>query len=166
MTTIVRSGSFELDLPPWEALVLFTAPGEKLWIADWDPEILYGDGFEPGTVFVTRNHGPTSYWLVCDFDRDAGHARYARVTPESDSGTVDVQVTPNNDGGSTINVTYQLTGLTPAGNDRLATSYSAPRYATMLQNWQGMIRDSRATIDEHLRHAERRPGTTIAATDR
>jgi len=155
MTTIVRNGSFELDLPPREALLLFTAPGERLWISEWDPKILHGDGFEAGTVFITTNHGPSTYWQVCDFDRDAGHARYVRVTPESDTGMVDVRVSSNNTGGSTINVTYQLTGLTPSGNDKLSTAYSAPDYAAMLQNWQRMIRDSRATIDEFFRNRER-----------
>ena len=31
-----------------------------LWIENWDPEILHGDGFETGTVFVTTNHGPNT----------------------------------------------------------------------------------------------------------
>lgn len=155
MTTVVRHGAFDLDLPPQEALLLFTAPGERLWISEWDPEILHGDGFEAGTVFMTTNHGPNTCWLVCDFNRDPGHARYARVTPESDAGTVDVRVSPNDSGGSTIGVSYRLTGLTPAGSEKLLTSYSAPNYAAMLQKWQSMIRDSRATIDEFFRNRER-----------
>ena len=66
--TMTRTGSFELDMTPEEALPLFTAPGEKLWISIWDPVVLNGDGYEKGTVFVTNNHGHTTYWLVTDYD--------------------------------------------------------------------------------------------------
>ena len=121
--TISRSGSFELDMKPENALPLFTAPGEKLWISIWDPVVLNGDGYEKGTVFVTSNHGHTTYWLVTDYDTDAKHAQYVRVTPEADTGTVDVSIASNGKGGSTINVTYQLTALSPAGNDNLQESF-------------------------------------------
>jgi len=83
--TIVRSGSFELEMTHEEALPLFTAPGEKLWISIWDPAILNGDGFEKGTVFVTTNHGHTTYWLVVDYDTDTKHAQYVCVTPQAKS---------------------------------------------------------------------------------
>lgn len=153
--TVSRSGSFTLDLPPREALLLFTAPGEKLWIEEWDPVILHGDGFESGTVFITTNHGPHTYWLVSEFDRDSRHARYVRVTPESHTGTVDVVVSEGHSGGSTVSVTYQLTGLSPAGNEKLRESYSESDYAAMMQTWQSMIQDSRAIIDEHFRDSRR-----------
>lgn len=153
--TISRSGSFELELPPAKALLLFTAPGEKLWIEEWDPIILHGDGFESGTIFVTTNHGPNTYWTVSEFDTQARHAKYIRVTPESDTGTVDVNVTSNRTGGSTINITYQLTGLTPAGNEKLNASYSESDYAAMMQEWKRMIQNSGAVIDEHFRDSGR-----------
>ena len=110
--TINRSGSFELDMTPEYALPLFTAPGEKLWISIWDPVILHGDGYEEGTVWVTANHGNTTYWYVANYDTEAKRARYVRVTPDADTGTVDVSLMPNGTGGSIVTVTYQLTGLT------------------------------------------------------
>jgi len=42
--TIARTGSFDLNMKPEEALPLFTAPGEKLWISIWDPVVLNGYG--------------------------------------------------------------------------------------------------------------------------
>ena len=148
--TISRSGSFELDMTPEEALPLFTAPGEKLWISVWDPIILNGDGYEKGTVFVTNNHGHTTYWLVSDYDTDAKHAQYVRVTPDADTGTVDVTITSNETGGATVNVAYQLTALSPAGNEKLEESFSEPSYAAMMEEWRTMINDSREEIDEHF----------------
>jgi hypothetical protein len=148
--TIARAGSFELDMTPDEALPLFTAPGERLWISIWDPAILHGDGFERGTVFVTTNHGHTTYWLVTDYDSDTRHAQYARVTPEASTGTVDVSISSNGTGGAIVKVAYQLTGLSPGGNADLEDSFSEPKYAEMMEEWRTMINDSREKIDEHF----------------
>ena len=148
--TIARTGSFELDMTPEQAQPLFSAPGEKLWIPIWDPVILSGDGYETGTAFVTTNHGPTAYWLVTDYDTEARHAQYARVTPGANTGTVDVSITSNGNGGSTVNVTYQLTGLSPAGNADLEDSFSESSYAEMMEEWRTMINASREKIDDHF----------------
>jgi len=148
--TIARTGSFELDMTPEEAQPLFTAPGERLWISVWDPFILHGDGYEKGTAFVTSNHGHTTYWLVTDYDTGTKHAQYVRVTPGANTGTVDVSITSNGNGGSTVNVAYQLTGLSPAGNANLEESYSESNYAEMMEEWRTMINDSRETIVEHF----------------
>ena len=148
--TIARTGSFELDMTPEEALPLFTAPGEKLWTSIWDPVVLNGDGYEKGTVFVTNNHGHTTYWLVTDYDTNAKHAQYVRVTPDADTGTVDVSITSNGKGGAAIKVAYQLTALSPAGNESLKESFSESNYAEMMEDRRSMINDSREKIDDHF----------------
>ncbi len=152
--TINRSGSFELDMDPDYALPLFTAPGEKLWIPPWDPIILAGDGFEEGTVWVTSNHGRTTYWYVSDYDTKARHAQYVRVTPGADSGTVNVWVRSNGKSGSVISVTYQLTGLSDSGNDGVRKLLGEEEYAKMMQTWQSMINESRSQIDAHFANAQ------------
>ena len=148
--TIARTGSFELDMTPENALPLITAPGEKLWISTWDPVMLNGDGFNKGTVFVTSNHGHISYWHVMDYDTEAHHALYVRVTPEADTGTVDVSIQSNGKGGSTVNVSYQLTALSAAGNENLAASFSEPKYSQMMEDWKTMIESNREKIDKHF----------------
>ena len=147
--TLRHSGSFELDMTQEYALPLFTAPGEKLWISSWDPIILYGDGYEEGTVWVTTSHGRTTYWLVVAYDTKTRHAQYVRVTPGTSTGTVDVSVTSNGDGGSIVNVTYQLTGLSDDGNEAVAELLNEPAYAEMMEEWQSMINSSREKIDEY-----------------
>ena len=71
---VVRSGSLHVEAPPHLAFELFTGPGEELWIEEWEPTVLSGDGLEAGTVFVTGGH-ETTIWIVVDFDREARHAR-------------------------------------------------------------------------------------------
>ena len=151
--TISRSGSFELDMTPEYALPLFTAPGEKLWISNWDPTILHGDGYEASTVWVTANHENTTYWYVANYDTEAKHARYVRVTPDVDTGTVDVSVTPNGTAGSIITVTYQLTGLSKAGNENVAKRLGESAYVEMMESWRSMINENRNKIDNHFSNA-------------
>ncbi len=149
-TTIARTGSFELEMSPEEALPLFTAPGEKLWIPIWDPVVLNGDGYEKGSAFVTSHHGHTTYWLVMDYDTDARRALYARVTPDRDMGTVGVSIEANDAGGSTVNVAYQLTALSPTGNENLQESFTEAKYAEMMEEWRSMINGSREKIEHHF----------------
>lgn len=52
--TIERTSSFEIPMTPSEALPLFTAPGEILWVPGWNPNILNGNDFEQGTVWLTQ----------------------------------------------------------------------------------------------------------------
>jgi len=151
--TITRTGSFELNMAPDEAQPLFTAPGEKLWIPSWNPVILNGDGYEEGTVFVTSNRGHTTYWLVSDYDTRTRHAQFVRVTPGANTGTVDVAITSNGSGGAIVSVAYQLTGLSPAGNADLAQSFSAARYAAMMEEWRDMIDARPEKIGEESNHS-------------
>lgn len=148
--TGARTGSFELDMEPDYAFPLFTAPGEELWAPGWEPFILNGDGYEEGTVWVTEGHGHTSYWYVTTYNKVDRHAKYVRVTPGANTGTVDVQVMPNGNGSSTINVTYKLTGLSDAGNKDIEEMLSESEYAEMMEHWQSAIIDSRQKIDAHF----------------
>ncbi len=148
--SISKTGSFELDRPPKKALPLFSGPGEKIWIDHWDPTFLNGDGFERGNVFITNNHGHKTHWLVVEYDTKALRAVYARVTPDVDMGTVEVQLVSNGKGGSIVNVTYQLTSLSQKGSHILQKNYSQDKYDHMMQDWRSMIVKSKDKIDAHF----------------
>ncbi|MEO0975539.1 MAG: hypothetical protein AAFX85_20805 [Pseudomonadota bacterium] len=150
--TIARSGSFALDLAPDDAFSLFSAYGEKLWVPGWEPFVLHGDGYEEGTVWVTEGPGRTTYWYVATFAKLRRHAKYVRVTPGECTGTVDVSVVSARPNASTVNVTYQLTGLSEGGNEHVATMLAPTAYAEMMSQWQAAIHGSRARIEAHLRN--------------
>ncbi len=147
--TIKRSGSFKLDMEPGRALSLFTAPGEELWVPDWQPFILHGDGYKAGTIWITQNGTQQTYWYVALFEYETGRARYVRVSPQQHSGTVEVEVAPNCSGGSIVGITYQLTGLTRAGNAEVAKMLRKDRYARMMEDWQTMIVRNRVRIEAY-----------------
>jgi len=68
--TIERTSSFELPMTPNEALPLFTAPGEVHWAPGWNPNVLSGDGFEQGTVWLTKHGEVTTHWYVSKYDKN------------------------------------------------------------------------------------------------
>lgn len=141
--TVAHTGRLRVDAAPEHAFPLFTAPGETFWVDGWDPEVLSGgDGRARGAVFVTRVGGQETCWVVVDYDAEALHARYARIAPGSRAGTVEVKVRADGSGGSEVEVTYELTALTDAGNDELE-AFDEQAYERMLADWERMIRDAK-----------------------
>ncbi|MGP3919769.1 SRPBCC family protein [Nonomuraea sp. 10N515B] len=138
-------------LPPEEAFMLFTPRGEEQWVAGWRPRfpVKTSDDSVPGTVFETGAHGERTIWVVVE--REPGRrVSYARVTPGSRAGTVTVEVDADGQGGSTVQVTYGLTALTPEGQGPLREF--AERYPDFLQSWE----------EEIARHLGSRPPNTAA----
>jgi hypothetical protein len=140
--SVSHTGTLRVDAAPEHAFQLFTAPGERIWVDGWDPEVLGGgDGRSKGSVFVTDVHGDKAYWVVVDFDDIALHARYARIAPGSRAGTVEVRARDDGAGATEVEVTYELTALTNRGNEQLA-AFDAEAYAQMLAEWESLIRDA------------------------
>ncbi|WP_049568267.1 hypothetical protein [Nonomuraea sp. SBT364] len=136
------SGLVAVPLPPAEALLLFTPRGEERWVRGWRPRFPMpsDDDCAPGTVFETDTHGERTTWIVVD-RQEGRRVCYARVTPGSRAGTVTVTVTDDTRGGSTAEVVYDLTALSPQGARELRGF--ADGYADHLRSWQ-------VAIAEHL----------------
>jgi len=140
--TIAHSGTLRVEAAPEHAFHLFNAPGERLWVDGWDPVILSGgDGRPQGSVWVTGDETNQTIWVVVDYDPVALHARYARVTPSSRAGTVEIFARPNGSGATEVEVNYELTALNEDGNEALA-DFGAEDFAQMLVQWERMIRDA------------------------
>ena len=138
---VVRTGSLTLPLAPDTALPYFTPEGESRWVPGWEPVAHHAPGdtlAHAGAVFSTAVGGETTLWLVLDFDRDRRHARYARITPGSRLGTVDVRCEPDGD-GSRVHVTYELTSISTLGESVLE-ALTDEAYAEMLRDWEAKIR--------------------------
>ena len=129
---IRRTGEVRVALPPDQAILKFTAEGEREWAPGWAPEYPDGDADAPGTVFTTGAHGVHSIWVI--LERTPLTAAYARVTPGVSAGTVSVALRP--DGEHTIaEVTYDLTSIgDDAGLERFAGEYHE-----MLATWERLV---------------------------
>jgi hypothetical protein len=131
------TGRFEVALAPDASWRLFTARGERDWVAGWNPTFPapVDDDTAVGTVFTTAAHGHQTTWVVVD--RDPGRrVRYARVTSHISAGTVTVTLEPSA-AGSTVTVTYALTPLSEIGRQEL-TSFAAG-YEPFLAGWAVQI---------------------------
>ncbi|ACJ26936.1 hypothetical protein swp_0091 [Shewanella piezotolerans WP3] len=73
------------------------------------------------------------------YDKNSKHARYTRVTPSADIGTVGVQLSSNGKLGSIVKVTYKLTSVTPFGNEMLTNHFDEANYAYMMIEWREHI---------------------------
>jgi hypothetical protein len=139
-THIERTGSFALPLSPAEALPLFTAEGERSWVPGWEPQYIHPPhaSSAAGTVFRTDHGGEETLWIVLRYEPVEGIAEYGRFTPGSRLGTVRVQCTGEGDSQTRVSVTYALTAVSPSGSEALI-AMSIDAFATMLQEWRGLI---------------------------
>jgi hypothetical protein len=124
------TGSFVLPAPLDVVMPLFTAEGERAWAPGWEPAYADAAVHEVGQVWTTAGP-PGTTWVTVQADADC--VRYARVAREDSAGIVTVRGKAGAD-GTTVTVTYDLSALSPAGEQRLATF--AASYDDMLEHWQ------------------------------
>ncbi|MFC5181638.1 SRPBCC family protein [Actinomadura harenae] len=131
------TGRFDVPLPPDEAFPLFTPLGERAWAEGWDPVFPddASDDSAPGVVFTTSAHGHGTVWVVVERNIPAS-ITYARTTPGDRAGTVTVELSEV-DGGSRVQVTYDLTALRPEAMPAL--EHFAADYPSYLHSWQTSI---------------------------
>jgi Polyketide cyclase / dehydrase and lipid transport len=154
------TGQIRLAPKPDEAFHLFTPRGEQAWADGWQPQFpaSVSDDTVPGTVFQTDAHGHTATWVVTE-STPGRSIRYARVIPQVDAGTVTVTFDPAS-GGTCATVSYELTALSPAGDERLRDF--AAKYQVFLQSWEHAI-VARPGTEPGM---SRRPGSRAALAPR
>jgi hypothetical protein len=131
------SGSFDLPLAPDQAFPLFTAEGEGRWVPGWSPEMLGSLPQHRGLVFLTKVDRSQTIWTVLESDPETLSHRYSRVTPGKTAGIVEVKLCPAHN-GCRVSVSYDMTALTEAGQQALAT-YRGSAFDDMLVQWQELI---------------------------
>ena len=102
------------------ALPLFSAEGERRWVAWWNPRQLYpvDSGAGEGTVFQTTNKGVgIATWIQTRHEPARGRALFVCVVAEHHAAMVDIVVTPNGEGRSRASVTYRMTSLSTGADD-------------------------------------------------
>jgi hypothetical protein len=132
--TITVAGPIERIFP------LFTPKGEIAWAPGWAPEWLHPADGEicEGMVFRTHHDGETTLWGCVAWRPEAHHVRYARVTPASRFGFVDVACRPLSPDMTEVTVGYDYTALSEAGDASLAGLDEAA-FAAMIEGWRDEI---------------------------
>ena len=132
-----RAHDFVLALPMSQAFELFTPEGERLWAAGWEPRYLHpADGRATrGMVFTTGHGGEETIWTMMRHEPASGLVEYLRVTPGSRVGRVLVHCTALDLSRTRVNVVYEFTGLTGAGNARIRELLDPARYRDFIESW-------------------------------
>jgi hypothetical protein len=119
---------------------LFSPLGEKLWVPDWDPELLHPPGgvWERGLVFRTQEELGEAVWVVTVLDRERHEVEYLRVEPCRYVGRVRVQCQSRALQQTEVAVTYSFVGLSDAGNREIA-GMSEAAYEQKMRRWQAWI---------------------------
>lgn len=149
--SIIAAHTIVIDLPVDRCQKLFTPAGEELWVDGWCPRYLHpADGrTTPGMLFMTGTADEMTVWTLVTYTQAPHRARYARITPASRWGFVDVECEPNGDGATRVTVRYSLHALEEPGIAALAAFEPGP-YAAMIDGWKDTI-DRRMDL---LRDAE------------
>lgn len=131
-TTVERATEIIVDLPPEQAMALFTPEGERRWADGWDPHYPEPNRREgAGAVFTTAHGGHQTTWIMVDQGPES--VRYARVTESMTAGTVEVELVKPGTHSTQVRVTYDLTALTPAG-ERWLEDFGA-HYDAAIGEW-------------------------------
>ena len=138
--SIELSGGFILSVPPDVAFELFSPLGEKLWVPDWNPELLYPPGFswERGLIFRTAEERGEAVWVVTALDRERHEVEYHRVEAGRYVATVSVTCRPHASLQTEVRVTYLFVGLSEVGNQDIA-AMSQTSYEEKMRRWQDWI---------------------------
>jgi hypothetical protein len=84
---------------------------------------------------VTTANGRSTYWVVAV--KDADRVRYARTTPGSAAGIVEVRLRRSDARSTQVDVTYDLSALTRDGATELDDL--AARYDEDIRAWEVAI---------------------------
>ncbi len=134
--TVYRATEITVDLPPEQAMELFTPKGERRWADGWDPQYPEADRREgPGAVFTTGHGDNQTTWIMVD--HGPKNVRYARVIQGMTAGTVAVDAVGSGEHSTRVRVTYELTALSRAGESRL-DAFDAD-YDTAIGGWSTEI---------------------------
>ncbi|MDE2972334.1 MAG: hypothetical protein OXU35_08495 [Acidobacteriota bacterium] len=117
---VEKAGVVAMALSAGEAFPLFSAEGERRWVAGWNPRYPHpaGSCAGEGAVFQTTHRGGrTATWVQTRHEPAAGAASFVYVVPDHHTAIVDVVVTPDGEGRSKALVTYRMTSLSSGGDD-------------------------------------------------
>ena len=135
-----RSHSIDLAGPVEHVFPLFTPVGETLWVDGWNPEFLDPRNGETkeGMVFQTRHGEEVTLWACTDWRPQEHRVRYARVTPGSRFGFVEVRCRDAGSRGTLASIAYTFTALGEQGQSYLS-GLTEDAFTEMIETWKASI---------------------------
>lgn len=141
MNRIERQHSFTVARPVDQVFPLFTPKGETLWVQGWNPNFIHPESGETceGMVFRTGHDQDETIWSCIEWKPADHRVRYARVTPRSRFGFVEVTCKEAAALKQTeVSVRYTFTALTEQGKTDLA-NLTEDAFSQMIETWRVQI---------------------------
>lgn len=134
------NGRFVVAGPIEEVFDLFSPLGERFWVPDWNPELLYPSGvaWARGQIFRTQGESGEAVWVVTALTRESHEVEYHRVEPCRYVARVRVKCRAPAHHVTEVSTSYTFIGLTAEGNDAIAAMTDAS-YAEKMQRWERWI---------------------------
>lgn len=132
--------SIDLAGPIERVFPLFTPIGETLWVDGWDPEFLHPRSGETqeGMVFRTSHGDEVTLWACTDWQPNEHRVRYARVTPGSRFGFVEVTCRDGGGESTQASIAYTFTALGENGRSYLS-QLTEGAFVDMIETWKAGI---------------------------
>ncbi|WP_431858909.1 hypothetical protein [Azospirillum sp.] len=137
---IERCHAIVVEAPVHRVFPLLTPLGERRWVAEWEPEFLHpasGDTQE-GMIFRTNHGGETTLWSCVRWEPERHRVRYARVTPESRFGFVDVACDAIGQDHTRATIAYAYTALSDEGAATL-DALTDDAFRVMIEGWKPLL---------------------------
>lgn len=138
MEHISHTTTIILDALPHDIVPLFTASGECLWIADWNPEYIYPLSGDPqtGMIWKTVNNDQSeAIWVTVNYDTVQNAVTYLKFTPEQHVTRIDIQCDPANDSQTLAQITYTMTALSDNGHTDI-NKFTEAYYTQWIASWE------------------------------
>jgi len=136
----VFKGRFLLAADIEEAFPLFSPEGEKLWVPDWNPELIHpaGSKWETGQIFRTQEETGEAVWMVRRLDPAQHTVEYYRIEPDRYVANIEVTCRALPDNGTEVETAYSYISLSEAGNKEIA-SFTQQAYELKMSRWKEWI---------------------------
>ena len=134
------TGRFTVHAPIETVFELFSPLGERLWVPDWNPELLYPSDAAWGRNQIFRTHEETgeAIWIVTDLNREVHQVEYHRVEPHLYVSHIRVKCSESGVDRTEVSTAYTFIGLSSDGNDAIG-SMTAEAYSEKMKRWKQWI---------------------------
>ncbi len=108
-----------IDAPPARVFPLLCPVREAEWLDGWHYTMIRSESglAEEGAVFTTPGDGePDTVWVVTRHEPNQGLVEFVRFTHESRVCVLRIDVRPNGEDRSLVDIAYTYTAVAPAGN--------------------------------------------------
>ncbi len=143
--TITLTGQIRLPAPIPRIFPLFSPLGEKLWVPDWNPELLYPPNIDwaEGQLFRTPGECGSAVWIVSQLDFEASVVVYHRVEADRYVAQIGVRCYQASAAVTEVNIVYRFVGLSERGNQEI-NAMSQRTFEEKMERWTGWL-------NEHLK---------------